>query len=176
MPPTLTSSADSIVALQSLRRPIETFIPRHASDERFQASMVSFADQLEELWNEGEDETLDSDIVWTALYAFNALTLSGPTPEEWVGLATCDGPEGSKWSLAVDAETAATLRTLKKIRQTLRAYQPPGFAAGLWRAVLLAIYGMIELFVLVDDERNTDRCFELLDAAEAMADRFAGKA
>ncbi len=74
------------------------------------------------------------------------------------------------------AETADTLRTLARIRGTLQAFEPPGFAAALWRAVLLAVYGVIEMFVVIDDERNADRCFELLDTAEAMADRFAGKA
>ncbi len=125
-------------------------------------------DELEELWSQDEDETLESDIIWTALYAFPALTVSGPPPEEMVELTV----EGA----LIDAETADTLHTLKRIRNILRAFEPPGFAAALWRQMLLAIYAMIELFVLVDDERNTDRCFELLDTAEAMADRFSGAA
>ena len=73
-------------------------------------------------------------------------------------------------------QTADTLRTLGRIRGALRAFEPPGFAAALWRAALLAIYGMIELFVVVDDERGTDQCFALLDTAEAMADKFSGRA
>ena len=156
------------VALQPLRRPIEAFIPRHSKDRDFKAAMLELAELLEELWSRDGDETLEGDVVWTALYAFPALTVSGPAPEELVDLAV--GGD------LMDAETADTLRTLSKIRRVLRAFEPPGFAAALWRAVLLAIYGMIELFVVVDDERNTDRCFELLDTAEAMADRFSGKA
>ncbi len=156
------------VALESLRLPIDAFTPRHQADEAFKASMLDLSNLLEELWSSDEDETLECDIVWTALYAFPALTMSGPAPDELVDLAA-----GGK---LMDAETADTLRTLKQIRDTLRAFEPPGVAAALWRAVLIAIYGMIELFVLVDDERNTGRCFELLDTAEAMADKFSGKA
>ncbi len=156
------------VALQSLRRPIEAFTPRNPGDGAFKASMLGLAAMLEELWFQEEDGSLESDIVWTALYAFSALTVPGPSPEELVELAAAGD--------LMDAETADTLRTLKQIRNALRGFQPPGFAAALWRAVLLAIYDLIELFVVIDDERNLDRCFELLDTAEAMADRFSGKA
>ncbi len=130
--------------------------------------MLGSADLLEDLWDQDGDETLESNIVWSLLYAFPALTASGPAPEELVELAAGGG--------LMDAETADTLRTLGTIRRALRDFEPPGFAAALWRAVLLGIYGMIELFVLIDDERNADRCFQLLDTAEAMADRFSGKA
>ncbi len=156
------------VALESLRRPIQAFTPGRPSDECFQVSMLALSDQLEELWGEDEVEALESDIVWMALYAVPALTTPGPTPEELVELAASGD--------LMDADTADTLRTLKKIRVILLAFEPPGFAAALWRAMLLAIFDVIELFVLIDDERNTARCFELLDTAEAMADRFSGKA
>ncbi len=163
-----TQPASLPVALESLRRPIKDFTPRSPGNERFQASMLVLSDQLEELWSQGEDETLESDILWTALYVVPALTVPGPTPEELVELVASGE--------LMDAETADTLRTLKKVRAILRAFDPPGFAAALWRAVLLAIYDLIEMFVLIGDERNTDRCFELLDTAEGMADRFSGTA
>ena len=156
------------VALESLRGPIESFAATRPSDESFKGSMLGLADQLEDLWSQEEDETLESDILWTALHAFPALTISGPPPEELVELALT----GS----LMDQETIDTLRTVTRIRRTLRALEPPGFAAALWRSALLAIYGMIELFVLLDDDRGTDQCFALLDTAEAMADKFSGEA
>ena len=159
---------NSIPALQALRQPIEAFTPRHAKDRDFKAAMLGLADFLEELWASDGDETLESDVVWSALYAFPALTVSGPAPAELVDLAVGGG--------LMDSETVDTLRTLGRIKRLLRAFEPPGFAAALWRAVLLGIYSMLELFVVVDDERNTGHCFELLDTAEAMADRFMGKA
>ena len=162
------TAREPAVALQALRRPIAAFTARRSSDRELKAAMLDLAEQLEELWSCDEDGTLESDAVWTALYAFSALTAPGPEPEELVELAV--GGE------LMDAETADTLRTLAKIRRMLQAFKPPGYAAALWRAVLLAIYGMIELFVVIDDERNADRCFQLLDTAEALADRFAGKA
>ncbi len=156
------------VALRSLREPIESFAPRTFSDARFQGAMLGLSGYLEELWSEDEDETLESDIVWTALYAFPALTVLGPAPDEMV--------EWTVEGVLMDVETAETLCTLKMIREILRDFEPPGFAAALWRQMLLAIYAMIELLVIVDDQRNIDRCFELLDTAEAMADRFSGVA
>ncbi len=155
-------------ALESLRRPIENFKPGDSGSRGLKISMIGLADQLADLWSQDEDETLESDIVWSALYAFPALTISGPAPEELVELAA--------GGHLMDAETAETLRTLRRICRALRAFEPPGFAAAMWRAVLLAIYELIELLVLIDDERVTDVCFELLDTAEAMADRFGGKA
>ncbi len=163
-----TQPASLTVALQSLRHPIAAYTPASPGDECFQASMLGLSDQLEELWSQDEDETLESDIVSTALYAFAALTMPGPAPGELVALAASGD--------LMDAETADTLCTLKKIRGILRAFEPPGFAAALWRAVLLATYDLLELLVLIDDERHTDLCFELLDTAEAMADKFAGQA
>ncbi len=156
------------VALQSLRQPIETFTPARPAEERLQASMLTLSDQLALLWSQDEDETLEGEVVWTALYAFPALVAPGPAPEELVELAAGGN--------LMDGETADTLRNLAVIRRTLKAFEPPGFAAALWRAVLLRIFGIIELFVLIDDEPITDRCFQLLDLAEYMADRFSGKA
>ncbi len=172
MPPTQTTN----VALEGLRQAIRSFAPRHERDERFQSSMLCLADTLERLWEQDGDDTLESNIVWSAVYAFPALTVSGPEAEELVGLTTRGvPPEGDKWNIVIDAETADILESVERIRRALSAFDPPGFAAALWREVLLAIYGMIELFVVIADDRNTDRCFELLDTAEAMADRFAGK-
>ncbi len=86
MPTTQIPTLSLPVALHSLRQPIESFAPRHSSDERFKAAMLGLADQLQELWSQDEDETLESDLVWTALYAFPALTMPGPRPEELVDL------------------------------------------------------------------------------------------
>ncbi len=163
-----TRPASLPVALQSLRRPIESFNPVSSGDRSLKIGMLGLADQLADLWSQDEDETLESDILFTAVYAFSALTVAGPTPAELVELAA--------GSYMMDAETADILRTLKKVRTTLGAFDPPGFAAALMRSMLLAIFRLIELFVLVGDDRSTDRCFELLDVAEAMADRFSGAA
>ncbi len=46
----------------------------------------------------------------------------------------------------------------------------------MWRATLLSIFRMIELFVLLGDPRGTQHCFELLTTVEAIADKFSGKA
>lgn len=163
-----TQPAPHSVALQSLRQPIHAFAPRHAADEHFQASMLDLADLLEQLWSDDEDETLESDIIWTVLYAFPALTVTGPTPEELVDL--------TRSGFLIDAETADTLRTLGWIRRILDALEPRGFAAALWRDMLLAIYRMVEHFVLIDEDLCADRCFQLLDTAEALADKFSGAA
>ncbi len=156
------------VALESLRRPIETFDPQSPGDRRLKIAMIGLADQLQDLWSQDEDETLDSDVVLTALHAFPALTIPGPEPHELVELAV--------GGALMDAETADTLRTLRRIRRALRVFEPPGFASALCREVLYSIYRLIELFVLIDDDRNTDHCFELLDWAEVIADRFSGAA
>ena len=98
-------------------------------------------------------------------------------PEQLVALAVGGvAPEGHKWGPVFDAETADVLRTVHWVLDILRVYEPPGFASALRRAVLLAMYEMIELFVVIEDAGNTDRCFELLDTAEALADKFTGKA
>ena len=162
-----TPTADPNVALDALRRPILAFAPASDSDERFQSAMLCLADDLDALWRDGEDDTLEAAIVWSALYAFPALTVPGPTPRELVEIAAAGH--------LMDGETAETLTTLGKVRHTVTDFEPRGFAAALWREVLLAIYRLIELFVVIHDERNTARCFELLDTVESMADRFAGR-
>ena len=156
------------VALEALRQPIRAFAPRRPSEENFKVSMLGLADLLEELWDQEEGDTLESTVVWTALHAFPGLIMPGPKPQQLVDLAV--GGD------LMDAESADLLRSVHKILRILQDFEPPGFAAALWRAVLIAMYGMIELFVVVDDDGSTDRCFELLDAAEAMADKFAGRA
>ncbi len=167
----------SPVALESLRRPIRAFTPQRSSDEGFKTSMIGLTDLLEEIWDEEGDETLESNVVWTALYSFPALTRPGPNPAQLVKLAVGGvSPEGDRWNMAMDAETADTLDAVQTIIRILRAFEPPGFTAALWRAVLLAIYDLIRFFVALDDRRNTELCLELLDAAEAMADQFSGRA
>lgn len=42
--------------------------------------------------------------------------------------------------------------------------------------MLLAIYRLIELLVIFGDEHATERCLELLEIAEVMADKLAGRA
>ncbi len=139
--------------------------------------MVGLTDLLEELWHDDGDQTLESHVVWTALYSFPALTRTGPKPERLVDLAVGSVPlVGDSWKIAVDAETADTLDAVHTIIGMLRGFEPPGFAAALWRAVLLAIYDLIRFFVVLGDRRNTERCFELLDTAEALADQFSGRA
>ena len=163
-----TPTADPHVALDALRRPILAFAPESESEERFQSSMLSLADDLEALWRDGEDDTLEAAIVWSALYAVPALTVSGPTPRELVEIATSGH--------LMDAETAETLTILRRVRHVVTDLEPRGFAAALWREMLLAIFGTLELFALFDDDRDTARCFHLLDDSEALADRFSGAA
>ena len=155
-------------ALDHLRHPIESFVPKHTSDKRFQSSMLDLADLLEELWSDDEDETLESDVVSSVLYAFPALTVPGPAPEALV--------EQIAGGRLIAAETADLLHTLATVRRTLSEHRPPGFSAALCRAVLVAIFGAVELLVLIDGDRGAERCFELLDAVEATADRFSGAA
>ncbi len=163
-----TTATARIPALDALRRPIRAFSPTKESDERFKSAMLELSDDLEDMWTQDiGDETLESDVLWTALYSFPALILSGPPPGELVEL-TLGGH-------LVDPETAETLDTLARIRRVLAAFEPPGFAAALWRAALDAIYAMIEHFVVLDDQRGTDQCFALLDTAEALADKLTGR-
>ncbi len=164
MTPTATPA---VPALDALRRPIHSFTPDKESDERFKAAMLGLCGDLEDLWSQDGDETLESDVVWTALYSFPALVLPGPRPEALVGLALGGG--------LVDGEAADTLDTVTGIRRVLADFEPPGFAAALWRAALDAIYAMIEHFVVLDDQRGTDQCFALLDVAEALADKLTGR-
>ena len=93
-----TQPASLPVALESLRRPIEAFATPRPGDESFKSSMLGLADQLEELWSQGEDDTLDSDVVWTALYSFSDLRIPGTEPEKLVELAIGGvPPDGDKW-------------------------------------------------------------------------------
>ena len=163
-----TPTADPNVALDALRRPILAFAPASDSDERFQSAMLCLADDLDALWRDGEDDTLEAAIVWSALYAFPALTVPGPTPRELVEIAAAGH--------LMDGETAETLTTLGKVRHTVTDFEPRGFAAALWREMVLSIFATLELFVLLDDDRDTARCFTLLDDSEALADRFSGAA
>jgi hypothetical protein len=153
-------------ALRALRQPIETFEPRETAEESFQRSMLGLADLLADLWKHDEGDSLESNVVATALYAFPALAAPGPTPEELVELAA-----GGR---LMDAETADLLETLAGVRRLLLAHQPPGFAAALCRSVLLAVFGVIEVFALIDDEGSRDRCHALLDTVELLADRLSG--
>ncbi len=167
MSTTATATA-AIPALDALREPIRDYLPPSPAAAEFQAGMLGLSDLLGELWDQDGDETLEGDIVSTVLYAFPALLTTGPDPAELVELAL-----GGQ---LLDAETADTLHTVGTIRRVLAGFEPPGLTAALWRAVLLAMYSLIELFVTFGDERSTEECFALLDAAEALADRFAGKA
>ena len=163
-----TSSADRFPALRSLRQPIEAFTPESSLDLRFRGSILGLAERLEDLWSRDEDDTLESDVVSTALYAFPALTASGPAPERLIAMAAS--------GRLIDVETAELLRTLTRVRRILSDHRPPGVVAALWRAILLAVYRLLELLVLIDDDRVLDRCFELLDTLEILADHFSGAA
>ncbi len=166
MPPTTPDAA--IPALDALRRPIRAFTPEQPGDEPFKAEMLDFCDDLEDLWSQDADETLESEVLWTALYSFPALVLPGPRPQQLVDLMLRSEVTG--------AETADTLHTLGRIRRVLTAFEPGGFAGALWRAVLLAIYSLIEHFVVLDHRRGIEECFALLDAAEAITDKLTGRA
>ncbi len=43
------------------------------------------------------------------------------------------------------------------------------------RDALLAIYRLIAILVVFGDQQGIDRCFDLLDTAERLADRLAGR-
>ncbi len=60
--------------------------------------------------------------------------------------------------------------------RVLKLFEPPCFAAALWRALLLAIYWLIEVLVVFGDEHATERCLELLETAEVLADTVARRA
>ncbi len=161
-PPDATSPA-----LDALRRPIYDYKPEDSAGRTFRIGMLGLLDLLEELLDDDDGGGLEGDAVWTALQAFPGLIAPGPSPTELVELAL--------GGHLIDAETADTLHTLGTIRRILRGFEPPGFAAAVWRAALLAIYQLIELFVVLGDERLTDQCLQLLDTAESMADAFAGR-
>ncbi len=158
----------SPLALESLRGPIAAFVPAGECDEHFKASMLRLGDLLEKLWRDEDDENLESNILATAIYAFEALTASGAAPDELLDLLL-DGE-------LLDDETVDTLCTLKTLQRVLSDFRPPSFAAALTRAVLLAVFRLVGLFLLVGDPRGIDLCFDLLDTVEAMADRVSGRA
>ncbi len=162
-----TIADNPIPAIEVLRRPIRDYRPQDSGGESFRTFMLGLANLLEELWTDDGDETLEADVVCSVLYAFPGLVIPGPPPGELVEMAL-DGN-------LIDAETAEALDTLSAIRRALRAFEPPGVAAALFHAALLAIFGMIEVFVLLDDPRGAEHCSELLTTAEAMADKFAGR-
>ncbi len=151
---------DALAALENLRAPIVAYPCQGPAETRLKSSMLQLAEQLEGIYEEDDDDTLDAAIVWTALYSFPALVTPGPTPQDLVSLVI----QGK----LTNEETLATLQTLRKIRHVLGVYQPTGFSAALWRSTLLAIYSMIELFIVLDDERGINLCFELLDTAESI--------
>ncbi len=163
-----TAPDATIPALDALRRPIRAFTAKQPGDQPFRADMLDFCADLEDLWSQEGDETLESDILWTALYSFPALVLPGPRPRQLVDVMLR--------SEVTDAETAEALHTVGRIRRVLTAFEPGGFAGALWRAVLLAIYSLIEHFVVLDHRRGIEECFALLDAAEAIADKLTGRA
>ena len=162
--PALKTDSRTLAALEALCAPIHAFPAESPGAIRFQAGMLQLASQLEALCEAGDDDTLERDVVWTALYSFPALVTPGPPPRQLVSLLL----EGR----LADEEATAILQTVTEIRRLLADFEPPGFTAAVWRATLLAIYGMIELFVLLDDDRGIDHCFELLDTAEAIAGRL----
>ncbi len=163
----MTPTTDTIPALDALRHPIREYRPQTPAAEAFRGSMLDLADELEELWADDAAGALETDVVWTAVHAFPGLVAPGPTSGELVDLVL--------GGHLVDADTADTLHTLGDLRRMLRRFEPPGFAAALWRAALLAVYQLIEVFVVLGDARGTDQCFELLATAERRADKFSGR-
>ncbi len=164
----MPTTAATIPALDALRRPIREYQPRTPEEILFRGSMLLLAADLENLWADDASSALETDVVWSALHAFPGLVGPGPPPGELVDLVL--------GGHLVDAETADTLDTLGDVRRMLKNFEPPGFATALWRAALLAIYQLIEVFVVLGDERGADQCFELLATAERMGDRFSGRA
>ncbi len=164
----MTPTPDTIPALDALRRPIRDYTPPDAAGVAFKDGMLCLADDLEDLWSGEGDETFEADVLGVALYAFPGLVAPGPSSGELVELAL--------GGHLIDAETADTLATLFTIRRRLLAFQPPGFAAALWRSALLAILRLVEVLVVLGDKQSAELCYDLLDDAEAMADRCAGKA
>ncbi|MCP3961160.1 MAG: hypothetical protein GY719_25215 [bacterium] len=154
----------TIAAVENLRGPVLAFDPRCRGDVHLKAAMLALASQLEGLHEEGDADTLEAGVAWTALFSFPTLVAPGPRPGELVSLTL--------ESRLVDEDAAATLQTLARIRKALTIFDPPGFTAALWRSTLLSIYGMVEHFILLDDDSGVDRCFELLDTAEEMAGRI----
>ncbi len=90
-------------------------------------------------------------------------------------LLTTVQAEGAKRTLATEEEAADTLHTLGTVRRVLQGLEPAGFAAALLRAALLAIFRLIELFVVQGNEGAVEQCLDLLATAETMADSLAGR-
>ncbi len=168
MPTTTTAATATIPALDALRSPVHDYTPPDDAGVVFKAGMLDLADDLEDLWTAEDDEPLEADVLSAALYAFPGLVAPGPPPGDLVDLAL--------GGHLMDAEAADTLQTLATIRRLLRAFEPPGFAAALWRAALAAILQLVEVLVAFGDDRSLARCHDLLADAEAMADHFAGRA
>ncbi len=162
-----TTPAATVPGLDAQRRPIQDYMPEDPAGRTFRAGMLGLADELEELESDTE-AALESEIIWTALNAFPGLVEPGPPPAELVDLAL--------GGHLIGAEAADTLRTLAIVRRVLQDFEPPGFTATLFRAALLAIYQLIGVFVVFGDQRAIDQCLHLLDVAERMADRLAGRA
>ncbi len=161
-----TTPAATIPALDALRRPIRDYTPEDPAGRSFRAAMLGLADELEEM--ESDDGTaLESEVVWAALHAFPILVAPGPSPSEMLEIVLAGH--------CSDAEAADTLHTLGSVRRALEAFEPPGFAAALLRAMLRAIYDLIGISVVFDDQRAINQCLNLLDTAEGMADRLAGR-
>ncbi len=171
-----TAPDATIPALDALRRPIRDYAPEDAAGHAFRADMLDLTEVLKELWFDDEAAELEGEVVLTALNAFPGLIAPGPSPARLVEMVLGHvPPAGDKRNLVIDAETADTLHTLRTVRGILQRLEPAGFAPALLRAVLLAIYRLIELVVLLGDEGAVDPCLELLDTAEAWADRLAGR-
>ncbi len=178
MPTTTTAATATIPALDALRSPVRAYTPPDDAGVTFKAGMLHLADDLEDLWTTEDDEPLaeeprageglESDVVAIALYAFPGLITPGPPPGEIVELAL--------GGHLADAGSADTLQTLCTIRGLVQAFEPPGVTAALWRSALLAIFRLIEVFTVLGDQRSVEQCYDLFNTAEAMADRFAGKA
>ncbi len=155
----------ALAALDNLRAPILAFPCHQPAEDHLRSGMLQLAEQLENLFQDGEHDTLDAAIGWSALFSFPALVAPGPEPQKLVSLMM-DGH-------LIDEETLATLQTLAKIRCLITAYKPSSFTGALWCTTLLAIYNMIEVFLVLDDNRGLDLCFELLDTAESIAGKIA---
>ncbi|MEM7585277.1 MAG: hypothetical protein AAF560_17940 [Acidobacteriota bacterium] len=164
-PETRAVDPAALAALETLRAPIRAMPHETKAKTRFRTGMLALAYQLEGLILDDDEDTLDAAILWTALHSFPTLATHGPSPDQLVSLVVS--------GRLTDEETVATLRLLAKVRRLLELHEPAGFTAAMWRSTLLAIYSMIELFVVLDDQRGIDLCFRLLDTADEIAETVA---